>query len=853
MKIFISAVTSEFGRARDKLASDFRARGHQVAVQSDFQQKPDSETLLGTLADYIRDCHAVICVIGKRSGASPPAKAANQQNDPRVLPTGINEASYTQWEFFLARYYKRRPFVYLATDEYKPDRDAPNDNSALQDAYLAHLKAEGVQYTSFSTAEELRIAALRDEPKIASDPAPVRQSTIKPIVLPYPSLGPLFKGREGFMQQLHDSLSRGGQTAITSKALYGLGGIGKTRAAVEYAWAHRNDYSALLFVVAETPEALRRNFAALATTLVPELETTDDTLRLQAVLDWLNGHPGWFLMLDNVDTPTSLAEADALLAKLVGGHLLLTSRLSNFSANFEPLPLDVLSPEDATAFLLDRTKGRRRGTADDENKACEAARHFDRLALALEQAGAYIAKHRLTFEEYLERWKSKRDEVLSWFDETVTGYPRAVAATWQTSVAQLTEPGRRLLERLAWLAPEKVPEFLLDVPITSVQNENLHEALADLAAYSLVTRDAEGPFFLVHRLVQDVTRRSLAGDRRQKSLAEALSWINAAFPRASGDVREWPRAEALAPHARTVSVEAESGSISKAAARLMNQIGMLQYSKARYADAETDFQRSLALTEKAFGMDHPNVGASLNNLAELYKSQGRYTEAEPLCQRSLAIRENALGKNHVDVSTSLNNLAALYRLQGRYAEAEPLFQRALLITEKELGKEHPSVGTSLNNLAVIYRAQGRHAEAEQLYQRDLAIGEKTLGKDHPDVGITLNNLAGLYGAQGRYADAEPLYQRSLAIRESALGQDHPDVGLTLNNLARSYAMQGRYAEAESLYRRAIIIFAMVSRQMRRQHPSLETVVDNYMELLSDRGETEAEVKAEREKLMRWRA
>ena len=78
----------------------------------------------------------------------------------------------------------------------------------------------------------------------------------------------------------------------------------------------------------------------------------------------------------------------------------------------------------------------------------------------------------------------------------------------------MSEGGRRLLERLAWLAPEKVPESLLDVPVPGAEGENLHEAYDDLAAYSLVTRDAEGPFFLVHRLVQDVTRRSFAGEAR---------------------------------------------------------------------------------------------------------------------------------------------------------------------------------------------------------------------------------------------------------------------------------------------------------------------------------------------------
>jgi hypothetical protein len=87
------------------------------------------------------------------------------------------------------------------------------------------------------------------------------------------------------------------------------------------------------------------------------------------------------------------------------------------------------------------------------------------LALALEQAAAYIARHKLTFREYLAHWQAKRADVLAWFHETITGYPRAVAVTWQTSIAHLSEPGRHMLERLAWLAPERVPESLLDVPV----------------------------------------------------------------------------------------------------------------------------------------------------------------------------------------------------------------------------------------------------------------------------------------------------------------------------------------------------------------------------------------------------
>ena len=124
--------------------------------------------------------------------------------------------------------------------------------------------------------------------------------------------------------------------------------------------------------------------------------------------------------------------------------------------------------------------------------------------------------------------------------------------------------------------------------------------------------------------------------------------------------------------------------------------------------------------------------------------QGRYADAEPLFKRSLAIREKALGLDHLNVATSLNNLAVLYGTQGRYADAEPLYKRSLTIYEKALGPDHPDVATSLTNLAVLYGTQGRYADAEPLYKRSLTIYEKALGPDHPDVATSLNNLADLY-------------------------------------------------------------------------------------------------------------
>jgi hypothetical protein len=93
------------------------------------------------------------------------------------------------------------------------------------------------------------------------------------------------------------------------------------------------------------------------------------------------------VILDNVDTREAAAAAEELLARLHGGQVLITSRLTQWSASVEPLELDVLEPEDAAQFLLERTARSRRMRPSDAADAAELAHELGGLALALEQAG----------------------------------------------------------------------------------------------------------------------------------------------------------------------------------------------------------------------------------------------------------------------------------------------------------------------------------------------------------------------------------------------------------------------------------------------------------------------------------
>ena len=538
--------------------------------------------------------------------------------------------------------------------------------------------------------------------------------------------------------------------------------------------------------------------------MLPEGDATDDAVRLQAVLDWLKASPGWLLILDNVDTPLAL-EAEKLIGQVTDGRLLMTSRLANFPGDVQRLELDLLPVDDAVDFLLERTAGHRRIASDDRANARELALDLGRLALALEHAGAYIVRHRASFSQYSDLWRGSRDKVMNWSDPTVTHYPRAVAVTWQTSVAQLTHPARHLLELLAWLAPEPVPEFLLEVPIPEADGNDLREALADLAGYSLATRDAAEPRFFVHRLVQDVARRSLDADTSHCRLFEALRWITAGFVGDPRDGRTWHKLDPLAPHALAVSGYADDAGIADPTVSLMNVLGLLLKTQALHTEAEPLYRRALTLAENTFGPDHPEVATLLSNLGLLLQAANRLAEAEPLMRRALAIAENNFGPEHPAVAGCLNNLAGLLRETGPLAEAEPLMRRTVKITEKSLGPDHPNLAVHLDNLGTLLQSTNRLAEAEPLMRRALAIAEDSLGPDHPEVATHLSNVGRLLHATDRPAEAEPPMRRALAIDEKSFGPDHPKVANRLHNLGRLLYATGRSAEAELLMRRALAI------------------------------------------------
>jgi hypothetical protein len=156
--VFVSGVSSEFGKAREAIAAALRTRGMVVKEQKDFRAEPLSPTTLKLLHDYIAICDAVVYIIGERSGAKPSHEEAAEFVS--MLPPGIREATYTQWEFYFALRFDRPMFAYVANPAYAPDKTVltgeDQDHRELHKAFRNYIFNRLGRYRlGFNSAEEL--------------------------------------------------------------------------------------------------------------------------------------------------------------------------------------------------------------------------------------------------------------------------------------------------------------------------------------------------------------------------------------------------------------------------------------------------------------------------------------------------------------------------------------------------------------------------------------------------------------------------------------------------------------------------------------------------------------------------
>ncbi|MBD2042981.1 tetratricopeptide repeat protein [Microcoleus sp. FACHB-672] len=642
-----------------------------------------------------------------------------------------------------------------------------------------------------------------------------------------------FIGREEELDKIRELLQQESRVAIS--AISGMGGVGKTELALQYARRHLDDYPGGVYWFSAKAGDVRAQWVEFAIAYFPNFAIPDqlDTLIRKVEYCFQQCLPGNVLVIfDDVSNYNAVKDCVDVMPPRF--KVLLTTR-AQLGAKVQTLTLDVLSPDQAMALLTllvgDERIQQQLGEAEN------LCAWLGYLPLGLELVGRYLRrKPDLSLAEMLRRLEEKRlqqpalQKPKSEADMTASlGVQAAIDLSWQ----ELDEAAKQLACLLGVFAPAAIPWWLVENCLPDAEADELEETRDEsLVNLHLLERTNAGMYRL-HPLIREYCLFKLEEFDQVESCQGISQRLKQAFVTALAGVAE--RIPERITRDEVAFFSPAIPHLEAAASHLFDYlededlrwpfIGLGQFyeGQALYEPAEFWKKQCVTVIQHRLGSEHPDVAIGLNNLAELYRVQGRYSEAEPLYQQVLEIDRQSLPENHPSLAIGLNNLAILYESQRRYAEAEPLYKQALKIVRRSLPENHPSLATHLNNLAELYREQGRYSEAEPLYKQALEIVHRSLPENHPQLASHLNNLAILYREQGRYSEAEPLYQQVLEIDRQSLPENHPSLAIGLNNLADLYQSQRCYAKAETLYKEALEIF---ESRLRLEHPYTVTVREN---------------------------
>jgi tetratricopeptide (TPR) repeat protein len=659
-----------------------------------------------------------------------------------------------------------------------------------------------------------------------------RSQALEPPPRPFIGVPPRiasFTGRADELDRLDAILMRDKPAAVTQAsvaraAVHGMGGVGKTSLAVEYAHRYRSLYAGVCWCPAQTRTGLLSALASLAVKLgeVTSEEADVEKAAKAALRRLPEQRATWLLVYDNVPAPEAIAD----LLPSAGARVLITSRFSDWSELADEVALDVLPLEEAVAFLQNRTR------RSDPANAKTLARAVGSLPLALDHAAAYCKRTQMQFGDYAKKASSLIDAA-----PRGAGYPRSIAATFYLAITEVVtqcQAAEALIGYLAECAPERIPIILVEGAVED-EAERV-KALAALAEVSLVMHDPfeDGtPAVKVHRLVQAVarTRSGARTARYAKRFSEQISKIYPIYPKDGAALRNQKDAlerleDKLRPHLQRLAgthdeqLEGMEGTelIEKT---FSNQVSVLEnligtehpttlWSMKVLGDilggarAVSQYERRVAICEKMLGSNHPHTVQCIYDLGALLEDHGELARARPLLERALAIQEKLATEPESDelLATRIHQLAHLLCEQGELKEARDLEERALQIYQKALGPDAPETANSLNVLGRIVRNQGDLATARCFIEQGLAAREKVLGFDHSDTAFSLHDLALLLRAQGDLKEARTLMERALAIREKKIFEFRY-TATSLDDLASLLRTQGDFAKARPLLERAL--------------------------------------------------
>jgi hypothetical protein len=615
-----------------------------------------------------------------------------------------------------------------------------------------------------------------------------------PTVWNIPGQNRVFTGRQGMLAALHEHLSSGHRTLI--QALNGIGGVGKTQLAIEYAHMFAGEYDLVWWIDAERPELIGEQFVRLAHANGWVSGDATVATAWQRVSDQLRRTDRWLLIFDNVEAPDHIHR---WLPQGLG-HVVITSRHKGFTSLATPVHVEVFTRAESID-LLHSYLPRLRDT--DADVLAEA---LGDLPLAVAQAAGLLAETAMSVSEYLQNLEEQTCEILS--EGRPFDYPVSLAATIQLSLKRLDGPDPAAVDLLylaSVLAPDPIPlDWIRNAPPGGLTEDLVTAAAKPLAFRQMLARIAnlglaqiETDAIQVHRVTQAVIRdqrplAALAIDKRR-----ATTLVAAAEPENDGtDPNSWPAWAALLPHLLALDPSSAPSVIRGTSCNaLWYLLRRADYGTVLHLAQE--WRTSWLQTQ---GQDDWFVLWASSHLSSAHEGIGQYEESYDLTRDIHERLTRTLGPDHPETLRSAGNLASSLSTLKRHREALDLEREIYDRSSLVFGPDHISTLTAAINLGADLKLLQCHQEALDLEEDTYERSSRIFGPDHPCTLTAASNLATSLSSLKRYQEACDLSRDIYDRRCRILGPDHPDTLISANNCAINLSSLRRHQEACDLSR-----------------------------------------------------
>ncbi|WNZ08924.1 FxSxx-COOH system tetratricopeptide repeat protein [Streptomyces sp. 11x1] len=667
-------------------------------------------------------------------------------------------------------------------------------------ADLTHCTPEEAEAQLLSVVGPVRRARIPGSVAPApGSPAPPFPGT-SPAVQRVPSRNVSFTGRGFLLERLRNGFTSGSTTQV----LYGLGGVGKTQIAQEYAHRFKAAYDVVWWVTAAQPGLIRPALADLAPRL--GLEVGEDMVSTaESVLRALRrGEPfdRWLLVYDNAGRPEQLAEF--IPTGPPGGHVLLSSRDRTWVNDAGLVEVEVFQRQESTDLLHRLNTGLTASDAD------EVARELGDLPLAVAQAAVWLSESSMPVATYLELLRGRLTEVLQTTRLPQRDYPRSAAATWNLAVDELrrvNQAAAEMLEICSFFGPDPIPLRLLyskavTKALTLPPGEPRDEmAVAQLVRainrFGLAKSDQSSATLTVHRLVQAVIRDQVDETRTPQARGVVHAALVDADPGDPDVPGDWDRYAELLPHLRpSLAAESPDPEVRKWVTDSVRYL----WKRGLHTDGQELAERTLARW-KACGIGHPDDPQTLMlriQLGNVLRSRGRLETAYEIDHDTFERFHRTKGPDYAHTLAAAGNVAADLRALGRYLEARELDRQTLDGALRTLGDDHPRTLMYTNNLGMSEYLAGDRRAALDLHELAYRQQSEARGRDNFYSLLFASNYARDLRETGSLREALDLLRATVQWYEQTLGDSHMETLRTRRNLAVALRRAGDYEQARKI-------------------------------------------------------